>query len=166
MIGFILSIAPWLLKAAPVLEMIKGKSKIIGIVLAGITILGFYLYVNGLQNRVEELVAAEVAYVAQAQQCQATNDSNQSAILELRAANTSLAAAIEVSENKRWEAIQLANARMAKADAALDDTLNELERLRHANPTCEELSNIDMGVACPLVIERLREHAAGNIGRD
>ena len=166
MIGILLRYLPWLAKTAPFFAFLKGRAKLIGLILSAASLLGIYLHTQSLQNKVELLETQSALYSGQLLQCQTTNASNQNAILELRSANTQLAAAIEISEDKRWAAIQEAIRRDKMADQAIRETLTELERLRNADPTCEELANIDMGVACPLVIERLRQHAAGTIGRD
>jgi len=159
MFALILKLAPWLMKAAPLLGMAKGKAKLIGSILTVLSVLGTYWYINALQNDVSELEGQAILYVEQILECQAANSSMVDSILELRDANSSLAESIEVTAEAREQAAREAYRRDQLAHAALLVTKQELEDLRNANPTCQQLSQIDMGIACPAVIERLRNAA-------
>ena len=123
-------------------------------------------YVAHLKNNVEEL-RKERAYISLLyEQAMGANETNQTTIAELKAANESLAEAITIREEERIAAAADAAARAARAEMRLDDTLRTLEELRNESPSCEELSRVDMGAVCPLVTERLRQHAAGPAGQN
>lgn len=159
MFALILKIAPWVMKAAPLLGMAKGKAKLIGGIVTVLSILGSYWYVNGLKNDIVELETAVIALTGQLEGCQSANTKNWSTILELKAANSSLAMTIEVSAEMRESAAREAYDRDQRAARNLIRTKQELKDLRNANPTCEQLTKIDMAIACPAVVERLRDLA-------
>lgn len=160
MLGIILKIAPWLMRAAPLLSVVKGKAKLIMGVISILSMLGGYWYVKNLQNTVSELEGSAILYVSQIEECQAANAGNQARILELTAINSSLAKAVEVSDDVRREAMNRAWWRERDANRELLRTGMELEVLRDANPSCKQLSEIDMGAYCPAIVQRLREQAS------
>ena len=159
MIALILKLAPWLMKAAPALGMVKGKAKLIGAIITLLSVLGTYWYIGALKNDISELEGTVILITDQLVECQDANNSMLYTISELRAANSSLAESIEVSAEVRAQAAREAYRRDQLAHAALLATKQELEDLRNANPTCYQLSQIDMGIACPAVVERLRNAA-------
>lgn len=159
MIGIILKLIPWIMRAAPLLGMMKGKAKLIGAVISVLSVLGTYLFINGLQNDISELEGQAILYVNQITECQTVNAENWGTILELEAANSSLAESIEVTAEMREAAAREALDRDQRSLQTLLRTKQELEDLRNANPTCQQLSQIDMGIACPAIIERLRNAA-------
>jgi len=159
-IAIILKIAPWLMRAAPLLGLIKGKAKLIMGVISILSMLGGFWYVKSLQNTVSELEGNAILYVDQIEECQNANSNNVGKILELQFINSSLAMAVEVSSEVREAAADKAWWRERDANREILRTGIELEVLRDANPTCKQLSKIDMAVACPLVVKRLREQAA------
>lgn len=154
------------MKAAPFFTLIKGKAKLIGGALTLLSVVGTYLWIGHLNNKIEALEDDVLVYQTRANIAAAVNVTNQDTITSLRAANESFATALVVREDERIKAIKEAAERDARANAQLDSTLTEMERLRNANPTCEQLSQVDMGAVCPLVVERLRQHAAGTIDQD
>ena len=162
----LLKVGPWLLRVAPWLSRLKGKGSLIVGAVSVLSILGTVLYITVLNHKIDDLTVSGDLVSYQLSQCQSVNGSNSVTISELRTANEDLARALTVSDEERVAAIKEAAERDAQAASALNYSLIELERLRNANPTCEQLSKIDIGTACPLVIDRLREHAAGTIGRD
>lgn len=161
MLGIILRIAPWLLKAAPLLSLVKSKAKIVVSVLTLVSLLGTYLYIGHLKNKIETLTANSAVYQGQVLQCQEVNRENLVTIDVLTGANESFATALVVSAEERARAAKEAEEREARGAEQLDDTLTEMEGLRNASPTCKELSEIDMGAVCPLVVDSLRKHALG-----
>jgi len=157
MFAIFLNIVPWVLKAAPFL---KGRGKLIMAGIAVLSLLGGFWYVKNLQNNVSELEGNLILMEGQVEQCQSVNGENQSVITRLRGINFSLARAAEVGEDVRRAAALAATQRDREASRQMLRTVRELEELRDANPTCDQLSKIDMGAACPLVVERLRQSAA------
>lgn len=166
MLGLVLRFAPWLMKAAPLAGLIKGKAKLIGVVASAVFAIGTFLWIGHLNNKIDDLHADVISYQNRAEAAEEANATNQGTITSLRAANESLATAMFISEEERAKAFAAAIERDARAAVRLDNTLSEMEGLRNANPTCKELSEIDMGAVCPLVVEQLRKHAAGTTDQD
>jgi len=151
---------PWLGRLAPVAGIVKGNSKLIGIGLSVITMLATWWYINSLQSKVQKLEASAVVIESQLSDAQSANESNLSTIRSLEDANASLADAIEVTADDIARSISESARKELEAKLRLDDTIYSLEALRNANPTCEQLANIDMSSACPAVVGRMRQHAA------
>ena len=162
MLAAILRLAPWLMKAGPFIGILKGNAKLVVSVISILSVFGTYWYITHLQNDISELEGQAILYVSQIQQCQTANNENMTAIRALQAANTSLIDKVAVSDEVRENAAREAAERDRAAAAALRNTTRELEELRNANPSCSDLSSIDMGVVCTLVVDRLREKALGN----
>lgn len=152
-----LTLLSWGGRALPFLKSPKVVASIIGVVALGL----LWWYVSHLQNSVEELKAEKVQLTLLYTQTVSANETNQATIASLKAANESLAAAIVIREEERIAAAKAAAERAARAAIELDNTLDTLKELRNESPSCEELSNVDMGAVCPLVTERLRQHATG-----
>ena len=129
-------------------------------------VLGAYWYVTGLQGKIVDLKDEKRMYMEWYQKAADANATNIEAVGLLKGANEALAKSVIASEEERIAAIIESAERELKAKLALNDTLDTLEDLRNETPTCAEISKIDMGLACPLVTDRLREHAAGTIGRN
>lgn len=151
----------WAPKVLPFLKSVKGVASIVFLAAA----VALYLYVGHLQNKVEDLTDSQTNLTRYLAEATEINQSMQDANGELAAANEALARSVEISEEERIRAVQDAADRELEARLALDNTLDELEDLRNETPSCAELSKIDMGAVCPAVVDRLREHAAGTIGR-
>jgi tRNA uridine 5-carbamoylmethylation protein Kti12 len=145
-----LTLLSWGARAVPFLK----SPKIAASILAVAGAVALWLYVGHLQNKIDTQVGV-IAVL------EATNEANLRTVDELEAANKSLADAIRIREDERIAAAAAAAERQARAEIQLDQTLSKMEELRHETPDCEELSKIDMGAVCPLVTERLRQHATG-----
>ncbi len=139
--------------------VLKSNSKMTGIVLSLVATLGMGIYIKMLQNDRDELEGRAILYISQLDQAAEVNANNAGTITKLRLANKSLADAIRITDEVRNAAAAAAVIRAAEANARTANALDELEELRNANPTCEQVSNIDLGAACPLVVERLRRSA-------
>ena len=163
MFAIFMNVVPWVLKAAPFL---KGKGKLVMAGIVVLSLLGGFWYVKNLQNNVSELEGNLMLMEDQVEQCQIVNGENQSVITRLRGINFGLARAAEVSEDVRRAAALTAIQRDREASREMLRTVRELEELRDANPTCDQLSKIDMGTACPLIVERLRQSAAETNSQD
>lgn len=149
-------------RALPFLKTPKVAASIVGVA----AVLFLWWYVAHLQNKVDDLKTEKAQITLLYSQAVEANTTNQSTIAELKSANESLAAAIVIREEERIAAAAEAADRAARAEIELDNTLKTLKELRNESPSCEELSRIDMGAVCPLVTERLRQHALGPRGQD
>ena len=143
---------PWLARVGPFFRLIRANAKIISFVLLMAIMAGLYLWVGHLNKTIDRLKA-------DVQLCLLVNDDNLITISTLEGANKSLADAIRITDEVRDAAEERARQRAADASTQLNNTLTELEELRNANPTCAQLANIDLGAACPLVTERMRNAA-------
>ena len=150
-----LTILSWGSKLLPLFR----KPKVIGGLLLVAAVTANFWYIKSLQAENLELTERRALLASFYDQCQTANVRNQNAVSLLKRANESLATAITVHEDEKIRAIQEAADREALAALRLDDTIDEMERLRNANPTCEQLSQVDMGAACPAIVGRLRQHA-------
>ena len=158
MIGLALKALPLLAKVTPFLGILKTKAKLIGVVVSILSV----LWIVHLNNKIDRLHEDKTVLEGQVTECLEANETNLVTINELWSANEAFALSLEISEEERIEAVSAAAAREARSAIRLDNTLSEMEKIRNANPTCKQLSEIDMGSACPLVVERLRQHAAGS----
>lgn len=145
---------------AKVLPYLKSWKVVLGIVLV-VALGANWLYISHLHSEVDDLTEAKAMLTRTLDECIRANGKNMTTIGELRDANEALAQSVVSSEEERIAAIRAAAERERRAALQLDNTLDEIERLRNANPTCDQLSKIDIGAACPAVVDRLREHAAG-----
>lgn len=155
-----LSTLPWLARLSPALVLIKGNWKLISSVLTLATIVATYLWIGHLNNQIDEAEGNLMLVQDQLITCQMANDDQMQVITYLTDANDDLAALIRVSHADQRIAELEARERASQAASRLDITLTELEDLRNANPSCAELSKIDIGAACPAVVQRLRSIAA------
>ena len=146
MILWVLKLLPWLGRLSPIL---KGNWKAISFVLTAVAIASTYLWIGHLNKVIDELESQAVLY-------QQANKENVATIETLEGANKSLAEAVRITDEVRDAAEEKARERASQAASELSDTISELEDLRNANPTCEQLSDLDVGAACPLVVERMR----------
>jgi len=144
---------------APALGLIKGKRKIISLGASVLFALGTVWYISHLKGNIEELEQNAALRVSQVEQCQSVNDENVAAIAVLEGANASLVKAVQVTSEARSEAAAAARERNRLADARIANTISEMEKLRNANPSCDQLAKIDMGAVCPLVVDRMRDAA-------
>lgn len=163
-----LKFLPWLTKAAPLFGLIKGKAKLIVPILSLVCLLGTWAYINGLKNDLSERDGTIILMQSDIDERAEVNVNNVDTITKLRAANWDLARAAEVSEETRAAAADKARERDRNARLTLTRTARELQELRDANPTCDQISKIDVGAACPLIIQRLRdsERSASEANRD
>jgi hypothetical protein len=152
---WLLKLLPFLGRIVPFLGLLKDNWKLVSAGLTVLSILATMWYINHLNDKIDEYSAAVTT-------CVEANASNQSTIKALKAANVKLAESVMVSADLRFAAAAEAKEREARAAAQLGDTIDELRKLRNEDPTCEEISKIDLGAVCPLAVERLREHAAGS----
>ena len=129
-------------------------------------VLGAYFYVTGLQGKIVELRDEKRMYMEWYQIAADANATNIEAVGLLKGANEALAKSVMASEEETIAAIEEAAARELRARLQLDETLDELEELRNESPECEAISKIDLGIACPLSVERLRQHAAGTLSNN
>lgn len=155
------------LRFLPFLGKISPKHfKLIGIGIGVLAMALLWWRIEWLKGKVETLEAQATILTYERDAAQDANDSNQRTITSLKAANESLAQAVVVNTDVRDAAAEKARQRAIQAardNAALS---SELEDLRNANPSCEELASIDMGAVCPLVVERMRQHAAKASGQN
>lgn len=159
MFVIILRALPWLMKAAPLLGLLKSNAKVLGLVVSIAVPLGMGIYINMLKKDISELEGQGILYESQLDQAAEVNLGNVDTIGKLRDANQSLADAVRVTDEVLTRATNEAILRTAHANQRTENALLELEELRNANPTCEQVANIDLGAACPLVTERLRKAA-------
>jgi hypothetical protein len=157
MIAWILTRLPFLLRLAPAAKFMGGtKSLIVAAVAAGLT-LWIWWQGHRIDNLKDDLSVAESDLLA----CQDANESNQGTIGQLRSANIALAGALTASDERVREIAENLSRREADTANRLSGALRELEDLKHENQSCEELAAVDIGAACPAVLERLRKHSAG-----
>jgi hypothetical protein len=149
---FIVKALPWVTRVAPFLGLIKTKAKIITSVLSVVAMVATYLWIGHLNNTIDRLEADATVF-------ELVNQDNLATINSLEGANKSLADAIRITDEVRDAAEEKARQRAAQAASQLNNTLTELEDLRNANPTCDQLANMDLGSACPLVTDRMRDAA-------
>lgn len=160
MLLWILKALPWLARLSPALALVKGNWKIVSSVLTLVTMVAIYLWIGHLNNQIDEAEGNLMLVQDQLIACQMANDDQMQAIVLLVDANDDLAELIRVSHADQRIAEFEARERASQAASELRTTLQDLEELRNANPSCAELSQIDIGAVCPLVVERLRGIAA------
>lgn len=155
-----LRLFPWLARLGPFVTLLKGNWKIVSFVLTAVSIVGTYLWIGHLNNKVDEAEGNLMLVQDQLITCQMANDDQMQVITYLTDANDDLAALIRVSHADQRIAELEARERASQAASELTETLQELEDLRNENPSCKELSAIDIGAVCPAVVRKLRDIAA------
>lgn len=164
----------FLLKFLPLLLKLKGPAKIAGVFLkahwdkilpaAWIIVMAIMLH---FKNNTIDSQEIEIAnYTIWLQQSTEANRTNQKTITSLEEANVSLAESVMVSEEVRAAASVAAQDRARRAQIRLDDTRTELRNLENETPTCAQISRIDIGAACPLSVELMRDAAKGTFDRN
>lgn len=157
---FLLKFLPVLLKAVPILK------KNWKIVLPAAVTLILIVMVHVKNNTIDSQEIEIANYTTWLQQSAEANLTNQKTITSLEEANVSLAESVIVSEEVRAAASVAAQDRARRAQIRLDDTRTELRNLENETPTCAQISRIDIGAACPLSVELMRDAAKGTFDRN
>jgi len=150
----------FLLKLLPSAGVFLSKNwKLVLAGLAVAAVMGNFWYIDSLQDSLAAQKARTQKIAGFWDECSRSNAINQESIGLLRRANKDLAKAVVVTESTLMDSLQEAQEREMRATTRLGDILETLEELQNENPTCAEISRIDLGAVCPLSTERLREHA-------
>lgn len=145
----------FLLKFLPALKSPKTVISIVMLVIFGLLVWDHQRIKDKLSES-EHIRRTLAGYLVE---CQDANAQNLNTVRSLEGAVNRLSAACRVSTEDAAEAAVEAARREAETRLELADTINELERLRNAEPSCEAIAAMDIGAACPAALERLRERA-------
>lgn len=157
---FLLKYLPWLARFAPAVQFVKGNVRLIFVAILVIAALLVGWRISHLKGDLRDANDQVATLSSQLEEARSANASNQTTISEMESAILDLRRAVEISreESLRLEADAAAKERANQEELAR--TITELQALRNEEPSCEAISKLDIGAACPAAVQRLREQAA------
>jgi hypothetical protein len=154
-----------LLSLLPPVAAAKKYAMTVAIVLALLAIASTVAYVDYLRDELAQAKREVTELTVTGNLAASANESNVSTISELRRANRELAEAATASAQETAAALLLVERARQDASHARHEA-GLLAEERNARPECDKALSLDLGVACPLLRERLQQHSKKSARQD